>query len=137
MTAKELSQYRSLKKEIEELTSEINVLDGYSVVKGSTSDFPYIMHNIKIQTSSFRTEEMNRLKKQRLRCREERQKISDFIESIADSELRRIFRYRYFDGLSWQAVAMKIGEHDESYPRRKHNKFLKNMQSYSSKQKHG
>jgi len=35
-----------------------------------------------------------------------------------------ILTYRYISGLTWQQIAFNIGEHDEQYPRRKHNKFL-------------
>ena len=39
--------------------------------------------------------------------------------------MRLILSLRYINGLSWQQVAFSIGEYDESYPRKKHNKFLK------------
>ncbi len=58
------------------------------------------------------------------RCMHAYREAFGFIESIEDSELRRIMRLRYLDGLTWQKVAYAIGEHDEQYPRRKHDRFL-------------
>jgi hypothetical protein len=59
------------------------------------------------------------------RCVEMYREAALFIDSIADSEIRQILRYRYLDGMSWQKVAFAIGEHDEQYPRRRHNAYLK------------
>ena len=47
-----------------------------------------------------------------------------YIDSIDDSRMRQIMAGRYVDGLSWKEVAARIGEHDEQYPRRLHNRFL-------------
>ncbi|MBQ6123305.1 MAG: hypothetical protein IJI59_16445 [Clostridia bacterium] len=47
-----------------------------------------------------------------------------YIDSIDDSRMRQIMARRYVDGLSWKEVAARIGEHDEQYPRRLHNRFL-------------
>jgi len=50
-----------------------------------------------------------------------------YIDAIDDSRMRQIMAGRYVDGLSWKEVAARIGERDEQYPRRLHNRFL--MQS--------
>ena len=47
-----------------------------------------------------------------------------YIDSIDDSRMRQIMAGRYVDGLSWKEVAARIGERDEQYPRRLHNRFL-------------
>ena len=47
-----------------------------------------------------------------------------YIDSIDDSRMRQIMASRYVDGLSWKEVAARIGERDEQYPRRLHNRFL-------------
>ncbi|WP_157833584.1 hypothetical protein [Desulfotruncus alcoholivorax] len=39
--------------------------------------------------------------------------------------MRIILSLRYINGMTWQQIAFSIGEHDERYPRRKHNEFLK------------
>lgn len=49
-----------------------------------------------------------------------------YIESIPDSDVRELFMLRYVDGVrSWQRIAFLAGEHDESYVRRKHNRYIK------------
>ena len=49
-----------------------------------------------------------------------------YIEDIPDSDVRELFMLRYVDGVrSWQRIAFLVGEHDESYVRRKHNRYLK------------
>lgn len=50
--------------------------------------------------------------------------LYDFIDGIDDSRMRQIMTYRYIDGLTWQGVAASIGERDEQFPRRLHNRFL-------------
>ena len=47
-----------------------------------------------------------------------------YIDSIDDSRMRQIMAGRYVDGLSWKEVAARIGERDEQYRRRLHNRFL-------------
>lgn len=47
-----------------------------------------------------------------------------YIDGIEDSRMRQIMAGRYIDGLSWKEVAARIGERDEQYPRRLHNRFL-------------
>ncbi len=59
------------------------------------------------------------------RCLEQQKRLENFISKIPDSQMRLILSLRYINGLSWQQVAFSIGEYDESYPRKKHNKFLK------------
>ena len=51
--------------------------------------------------------------------------LKRFISEVEESQMRQIFTLRYVNGMTWQRIAMEIGETDESYPRRKHNKFLK------------
>ena len=49
-----------------------------------------------------------------------------YIESIPDSDVRELFMLRYVDGVrSWQRIAFLAGEHDESYVRRKHDRYIK------------
>ena len=47
-----------------------------------------------------------------------------FIDDVEDSRLRLILSARYIDGLSWQAIAFRIGETDEQVPRRLHNRLI-------------
>ena len=56
-------------------------------------------------------------------------RLMQYINSVDDSLMRQILTLRYVNGLSWQQVAFAIGESDESYPRRKHNEFLRKSES--------
>jgi len=66
------------------------------------------------------------LEERRLRCMEMLGALYAFIDDIPDSLLRRIFIHRYIDGETWQRVALLIGDQDEQFPRRLHNKYLEN-----------
>ena len=48
---------------------------------------------------------------QRLLDKLERQRVEaeEYIESLENSRLRQMTRYKYIDGLSWEAVAKKMG----------------------------
>jgi len=63
----------------------------------------------------------------RMDCMEELARLYDFIDDIPDSLTRQIFSLRYIDGLSWQQVAFGIGESDEQFPRRVHNRYLRKL----------
>ena len=48
-----------------------------------------------------------------------------YIESIEDSRIRRIFRYRYLDDMSWTKVAMMMGgDNTADSCRMAHNNFF-------------
>lgn len=48
-----------------------------------------------------------------------------YIESIEDSRIRRIFRYRYLDDMSWTRVAMMMGgEYTADSCRMAHDRFF-------------
>lgn len=52
--------------------------------------------------------------------------LINYIESISDAHLREIFMLRYYDGIrSWQRIAFLAGDHDESYVRRMHDRYLR------------
>ena len=59
-------------------------------------------------------------------CLEELARLYAFIEGIEDSLTRQVMIYRYVDGMTWQKIAAALGEVDEQYPRRLHNRFLRN-----------
>ena len=103
MTKDELNQYRSLKREVEELNKKI---------KSSQTQ-------VNVKASS--------LEKRKLSCIKQCSEIEQYIFHIEDSLIRRIFVYRYIEGrhrMSWQRIATEIGEQDEQYPRRVHNRYL-------------
>lgn len=135
MTAERLRQYRSLKAEIEELAEQIHMLESSDIVQGSDREFPYIKHNMKVETGECdHTRDM--VKKELRLLKAEYHALNEFINNIADSEIRRIFRYRYIEGWTFQKIAFRMNETDESYPRRKHNKYLKNIKVAENAENH-
>ena len=64
------------------------------------------------------------LDRRRARCMALLGALYGFIDDIGDSLLRQIMTFRYVDGESWQRIAGLIGETDEQFPRRLHNRFL-------------
>ncbi|SFN51018.1 DUF1492 domain-containing protein [Proteiniclasticum ruminis] len=136
MTKEQLCEYRELQKEIKRLQARIEKLkdknEGYvaDVVKGSSIEFPYTQHPILIegfdaekkQASISRFKELlsKRVEKSMNRSIE----IAEFICNIESVKIRTIFEYRYYDLMTWQQIAYKIGVTDESYPRRIHDKFF-------------
>ena len=52
-------------------------------------------------------------------------RLTRYIESIEDSEMKLIFSLRYIQNMRWHAIARAINCYDESVPRKKHNRFLK------------
>ena len=131
MTAERLRQYKSIKAEIEELAEQIQMLESSDIVQGSDREFPYIKHNMKVETGECdHTRDM--LKKELGLLKAEYHALNEFINNIADSETRRIFSYRYIEGWTFQKIAFKVGNGDEQVPRKKHNNFLKKYEKYEN-----
>lgn len=136
MTKEQLCEYRELQKEIKRLQARIEKLkdkkEGYAadVVKGSSIEFPYTQHPILIEgfDAEKKQESISRFK-ELLSKRVEKSmnrsiEIAEFICNIESVKIRTIFEYRYYDLMTWQQIAYKIGVTDESYPRRIHDKFF-------------
>lgn len=123
MTKEELEQLISLRAEIRELHREIQTLreKGREVVtdkvQASSHDFPYNQVSVVIRgydVKGARKRNAAILKKQ---CMLEKRMveaqlleadISEFINSIHNSELRRIFHQRYEIGLTWEQIGNEI-----------------------------
>ena len=58
------------------------------------------------------------------RCAALVEELQAFINGIEDSEMRRIFTLRYVHGFTWQRIAFRLQAYDESYPRKKHDRYL-------------
>ena len=128
MTKKELSQLYYLKKEIKEQQKRLSELEALA-----TSCTAKIMglpngNGVSDKIANYATEiaDLKSLLDLNLKkCFYELNRLNRFIDSVQDSKMRMILMLRYIQNLSWQKVAFAIGEHDEQYPRRKHNAFLK------------
>lgn len=113
MTKEKLSRLCALRREI---TRTKRRLAHLSEVK--TED-PEALSLAKMQTAAA-------LSAYLLNAEREQAALLGYINSIGDADVREIFMLRYVDGIrSWQRIAFLVGEHDESYVRRKHNAFLR------------
>ena len=127
MTVKELSQLYWLRREIEEQQRRLVELE--TLATNCTSRITGMPQGrgVSDKLAKYTAEiadlrgliDIN-LKK----CFYELKRLTRYINGLDDSQIRQILSLRYINGLSWQQVAFTIGEHDEQYPRRKHNTFL-------------
>ncbi len=114
MTLSELSQLYYLKREIEldkqrlaELRSKL--YSPFAPVLSNTPKSPCRSPH-KLENDTVIANELEQLIRQKIeRCNAERLKLEKYIETISDSMTRQIFTLRFISGLTWQAVAMKIG----------------------------
>lgn len=113
-----LSQLRDMRREVDELSQRLARLE---LAQRGRIQAPGLAQRASEQIDSVRA----RMDARRADCMAELGWLYDYIDGIPDSRLRRIFMFRYIDGLSWQQVAFRIGEHDEQYPRRLHNRYVK------------
>ncbi len=110
MTKEELEQYRSMVAEIDEIRDRLNSHTVHGTVTGSDSEFPYVQHVMSVGGVT-ETEANQRDMLLIRRLERQKQDIEQFIQSIPDSELRRIFTYKYINGpykTTWIAVVKKI-----------------------------
>lgn len=128
-----LTQYTDLQAEIKDLEKRIKKLENFKVehdkVVGSDSEFPYHPRSFKIEGYNIQdVDRLNKLKEvlieRKIKCEELKLQIEKFISNIPDSRTRRVFQYRYIDGLTWQQVSRRIGGYEESYARKIHDRYL-------------
>lgn len=135
-TKKELSQVYFLNREIEHDQTRLRELEAFAegrgiditgMPKGScTAD---TVGNCAAEIADIK----NIIALNIQRCWYELNRLNRFIDGVTDSQMRMILTLRYVNGLPWQQVAFSIGEHDESYPRRMHNRFLKRAENAEEK----
>lgn len=107
MSEKELSQFYWLKKEIKDLEDKIDEL-GYGVGSVKIKEFIGTTSN---QQSSIQ-EKVAILQEQlinaRLTALEKYIEIERYIESVEDSEIRQIMRFRFLDLMNWYQIAEEL-----------------------------
>lgn len=127
MTKKELSQLYWLNREIEEEKRKLRELEAAATSSTATiTGLPHVSgaHD-KIGDMAILIAEQRDLIDLKVRQSViEYNRLNRYIAGVEDAQMRMILSLRYVNGMSWQQVAFAIGETDEQYPRRKHNKFL-------------
>ncbi len=131
MNQETLKQYRALKLEIDNINAELSNYYTQDTVKASSLEYPYTAHCVTIRgIGESYGQRIRSLKMRKSRILKQCNDIENFIYNISDSVTRQIFELYYIKGkyrVSWQQVAFRLGEVDESYPRQKHNRYLKKI----------
>lgn len=111
MTRRELSQVYHLRKEIEEDRARLHRLEAAATSASpsnggsSGSGIPTDRTAIAASIADLRAQIADKVE------REHREliRLMDYIDTISDALTRRIFKLRFADGLSWAAIANRIG----------------------------
>ena len=137
-----LEQYTSIKEEIIDLErrnkndrNEIKKLEKQitrDTVTGSRDDLtigPILVEGIAERMIEKKQDRIrNRMIKQlqhRQKLEDMKEDIEDYIQTIKDSEIRRIARFRYIDDLEWRQVAVRMGKgYSDTSCRKKMERFL-------------
>ena len=124
MTKKELGQLGWLNREIAAERKRLCELEAVLCGRGSAAGLPDL-NGEELMLVREEIEASRKMIAARIsRAAAEYNRLCRFIDSVEDSMMRQILSLRYINGLSWQQIAFSIGEHDEQYPRRKHQAFL-------------
>lgn len=107
MSEKELSQFYWLKKEIKDLEDKIDEL-GYGVGSIKIKDVIGTSNNPQSSIQEKVAILQEKLINARLSALEEYLKIERYIESVEDSEIRQIMRFRFMDLMSWNDIADQL-----------------------------
>lgn len=100
MTKEELEQLIDLREEIKEIEQKIK--------RGDTG---YPSSNLEL------------LKARKHMAAQLEREITEFINSVKDSRIRRIMQYKYVDGYTWRKIA-NIMHYDRSYPEKVVTRYL-------------
>lgn len=121
---KRLSQLTQMRREVDELSQRIGQIELAQRGRVTAPGAERALAGLEDARS--------RMEARRLSCMEELGRLYAFIDAIPDSRLRRIFSFRYIDGLTWLQVAFKIGEYDEQVPRKAHGRYVKEIAGEAS-----
>ncbi len=121
-----LKQIPDIKKEIRDLEREIDATkrridtlkrnEVYDTVTGSRADLTIGPIKVRGHPEKEYEKRLRELQKKKALMEKKKTELSEmesnaeeYIQSISQSGLRRILRYRYMDNLSWQQVATRMG----------------------------
>lgn len=136
MTKKTLKQYLYIKKEIKDLERRIKNLEKRSNIVSDTvlssEGFPYTQHAVGISGVNEKKytllERYNiRLKVFKAKLEKMRDEVEEFIQTVDDSELRQILRYRYHDNYGWVKIMHLMDYESESKAKMKVERFLEKI----------
>lgn len=129
ITKQQLEQYAHFKREISMLEDQIaSAMEAgeYAVdmVRGSSKEVPYEMHNIVIK--GYTSQHIPRLIKRKAALVKQCSAVELFVEGIEDSAMRQLFTWRYIEGKGIACAAQAVG-YSERQARRIMNNFFEKM----------
>ena len=139
MTKEDLEQLCDLRKEIAELEYKIARLSsrGSRVVsdkvQASSKDFPYVQTTVKIEGYDYVGDQKSRkqLRKKRILLQQRKEqaealelRITQYINSISDSGIRRMIDYKYIEGYTWEKIG-RIFHCDRTTAEKRVSNYLK------------
>ena len=119
MTKDDLNQLNSLKEEIKELQKKIDALEKQKIgkvqdiVQASKRNFPYTQGGVVVEGIDIKkADRKNRLLiekeillLQRKAAAEQMEvKLTEYINSVSDSGVRRVMQYKYVEGYTWEHI---------------------------------
>lgn len=84
-------------------------------VKGSMNDFPYAETHFKVEGTPYTYSDDVRIRAEEVLLHERQQKAEEVKLAVEEwmtgipMRMQRIIRYHFFDGLSWEETAERIG----------------------------
>lgn len=139
ITKEILKQCADIREEIKDLNKRIEKLNKNNStitdsVRGSSKYFPYTEHNYVITGVNAKKElkkGMCFIKREDLKreLEEVLENVTAYIDSLPNSRLRRIFRYRYEDNMEWLQIAFEMGGNATSDSiRMEHDRYMKSKE---------
>lgn len=117
MTRERLAGLRALRREVTRTKTRLAELRERSVAAEGSEAVKQAYARAKAALERYLTELLK-----------EEAELLGYIQKIKDGTVRELFMLRYYDGIgTWQQIAFLMGEHDESYVRRKHNAYLQKV----------
>ena len=119
MTKEELNQLQDLRQEIKELDCKILRLQNRKIgmvadkVQASSKQFPYTQTSVKISGYDYAGEARagRQISQKRLLLSLRKQqaeeleiRITEYINGVTDSKIRRMMEYKYIEGYTWERI---------------------------------
>lgn len=139
MTKEDLEQLCDLGKEITELEYKIARLSSRGSrivsdkVQASSKEFPYVQTTVKIEGIDFAGDQKSRrqLRQKRILLQQRKEqaealelRITQYINSIQNSGIRRMIEYKYIEGYTWEKIG-RIFHCDRTTAEKKVSNYLK------------
>lgn len=129
ITKQQIEQYTDLKREIVMLSDQIYEAESsgelaVDMVRGSSDEIPYAMHNITIK--GYTSQTVPRLQKRKALLEKQCTAVDLFVEGLPDSMTRQIITWRFIYGKSLAETAQQVG-YSESQIKRKIKNFFAKM----------